>query len=68
MSAVLEFIVESVLGFVWWILLFPAVWLISAPFVLVIAAFQPRPYMYSVSDGFSAVTHFWNEWGIVILP
>lgn len=68
MSAVLEFFVEILLAFVWWLILFPAVWLMSAPFILVTAVFRPRPYTWAVSDGFRSVTRFWSEWGMLLLP
>jgi predicted ferric reductase len=68
MSAILELFAELVLGLLWWLILFPVVWLICAPFILVGAAFRQGPYIWAVSDGFRAVTRIWAEYGIFILP
>ncbi len=38
-EAVVEFLAEWLIALFWWIILFPIVWLVSLPFILVIAAF-----------------------------
>jgi hypothetical protein len=55
-----EFIVDWLLGFIWRLLLFPVVWLISLPFILVISMFGPRPYWLSVRNMLASVHVFWR--------
>lgn len=68
MSTIAEFILHFVLGFLWWILLFPVVWLVCAPVILVAATFSKKSYRESVSDQFGRVTDFWSEWGVLVIP
>jgi hypothetical protein len=35
---------ELVLGFIWWIILLPIVWLLSSPVILILAIFSAAPY------------------------
>ena len=63
-----EFLISVILGFVWWFLLFPVVWLVSLPFILLIAIFRRGRYSEAVRDMFSGVHHFWSEWGILLVP
>jgi hypothetical protein len=52
----------------WWVLMFPVVWVVALPFVLVRALFRPGHYWESVRAGMGAVHRFWDEWGLVIVP
>ena len=62
-EGILGFLLEFFLGILWWILLFPVVWLGSLPFILIIALFRPRPYGAAVSGMLVRVHEFWVEWG-----
>jgi hypothetical protein len=72
---VLPAVIEAVLGFaleflfarLWWILLFPVVWLVSLPFILVIALFWRVRYSFAVIEMLTSVHCFWKEWGIMIV-
>jgi predicted ferric reductase len=68
MYAIAEIAFYFLFGFVWWIVLFPLVWLVCTPFVLFFAILQKRPYRHAVTDGFRRVTDFWKEWGILFVP
>jgi predicted ferric reductase len=46
------FVLELIVGFIWWIVLFLAVWVLATPFILFGAAFSSRPYLESVSSMF----------------
>lgn len=68
--------IESVLGVVldflfiifWWLVLFPIVWLLSLPFILVIALFRRGDYSSAVTKMLIWVHCFWRDWGILIIP
>ena len=64
----MELVFEFLFSFVWWIVLFPVIWLLSAPFIVLLSVFDERPYRYSVRSRFNAVTQTWADWGIVIVP
>ncbi len=68
MNALFEFVLEFALSIVWWILLFPAIWLLATPFILVIAMFRREPYRFGVMKMYGAVTDIWKEWGIAFVP
>jgi hypothetical protein len=71
-QAIIEFtsgvIVYLVFAFLWWIILFPVVWLVSLPFILVFAPVRREPYHVAVIDMFTSVHHFWRDYGLGILP
>jgi hypothetical protein len=63
-EAVLEFLAEWLIALFWWIILFPVVWLVSLPFILVIALFRRGRYDIVVTNMLSSVDCFWREWGL----
>jgi len=64
-ESVLGFLVENlVIGVVCYVLT-PAVWLISLPFILVIALFRRGEYNDSVCDLLTSVNSFWHDWGSI---
>jgi hypothetical protein len=71
-QAILEFVWEyiafSVLKFFWWLILFPVVWLVSLPIILMIAAFRRGSYWISVRNMLESVNVFWRDtvpsWGM----
>ena len=64
----MEFLVYPVLGFVWWIVLFPVVWIVCTPFILVAALFRRSGYFRAVADMYGGITSFWREWGLFLSP
>ena len=68
MSAIAELLLESTFGSLWWFVLFPVIWLVAAPFILVIALFRGKRYRAAVFEMFLSVHHFWKEWGIAFTP
>src|SRR6266481_1326094 len=72
LELVLQLIFECfgrlVLGFIWWIILLPIVWVLSSPVVVILAIFSAAPYWSSVRELFSTVTKLWNDWGLRFLP
>ena len=67
-EGVLGFVLELLFSLLWWIVLFPVVWLVSLPFILVIALFRRERYRFAVIDMLTSVHCFWKEWGIMIVP
>jgi hypothetical protein len=63
MQFIAELIARCLLGVVWWLLLFPVVWLLSAPFILVLALFSRQRYAIAVREMLLSVHFFWKEWG-----
>jgi hypothetical protein len=63
-EGILGFIIECLLGLFWWIILFPVVWLVSLPFILVIALFRRERYSLAVTDMLASVDCFWSDWGL----
>jgi len=56
-----EFLVDWVLGFFWWLILYPVVLIVSLPFVLILAAFCRQPYWRAVGNMLATVNDFWRE-------
>jgi hypothetical protein len=66
-EAVLGFVLEFLFDLLWWIFLFPVVWLVSLPFILVIALFWRVRYSFAVIEMLTSVHCFWKGWGILIV-
>lgn len=67
-EGLLGFVAECLIGLFWWIILFPIVWLVSSPFILVIALFRRERYDIAVTNMLSSVDLFWREWGLFFTP
>lgn len=61
-------LIELLFTTLWWIVLFPVIWLLVTPFNLVWALFSELPYPKAVAENYRWVTHCWAEWGLEILP
>lgn len=61
-------ILEFLISLLWWFFLFPVVWLVCVPFILLIALFHRRPYRIVVLEMFVSVHHFWKDWSIMFVP
>ena len=68
MYAIAEIALYFLLGLIWWIVLFPLVYLVCVPFILILAIFQKGRYWHAVGNMFRSVKNFWEEWGILFIP
>ena len=50
------------------VFLLPVVWLICSPFILIVAACMSGPYDRNVKKGYQAVSEFWEECGVFLVP
>ena len=58
-----ETLLKILFGLLMWVLLFPVVWIMSTPVILVSAIFSKKPYWKSVKDKYRAVTEWWAMYG-----
>jgi hypothetical protein len=63
-----QFLFEMLIGFIWWIVLLPVIWLLATPLILVGSLFSGQSYGNAVMDKYRKVTRFWSEWGIYFSP
>jgi hypothetical protein len=68
LQLIFECLGELVLGFVWWIILLPILWMLSGPVILLLAAFSADPYWTSVFELFRTLNALWSDWGLRFLP
>lgn len=64
----MSLILHIVLSFIWWAIGFPAVWIIVTPVIFVISIFGKGSYWTKIKTYYGAVTEFWKEWGILLVP
>lgn len=64
----IESLLELFFAVLWWVVLFPVVWLLVTPYILVTSFFGDLPYWRSVKEKYRKVTKVWGEWGLVIVP
>jgi len=60
-----ELIADYLIDLLTWYVLFPVVWLVSLPFILVLALFRRGRYGDAVIDMLSSVHYFWQTFGII---
>lgn len=63
LQLIAEIAVALILQALWWLLMFPVVWIVSLPFILLLALFNRKPYRRAVVDMFISVHEFWSDWG-----
>ena len=68
MNLFAETLVQFILGVVWWVVLFPVVWLAATPVILALAGFRHETYSVAVHRMYSAVTQFWIDYGLLLTP
>jgi hypothetical protein len=76
LEAILEMVLDLVfswfgplvLGFIWWIILLPVLWVLSSLVIVILAILSAAPYWSSVRELFSTLTKLWNDWGLLFLP
>jgi hypothetical protein len=68
-DSILECLLELLASFLWWIIAFPFVLIISTPFILLFSLNgKPEEYGKRVRNGYRLIYEFWMEWGIFIIP
>ncbi len=60
-AGLFEFLVEYFLLFLFWLLMFPVVWLVTLPFILVLALFDAKPYSRAAMRMINDVHEFWGR-------
>jgi hypothetical protein len=69
LQAVIElffgFIFDGLISMLWWLILFPVVWLVSLPFILTIALFRTEPYGFAVTKMLYSVHFAWRDLGLM---
>lgn len=68
MSVVTEFALYLFGQIVLWVVVFPLLWIICTPYILIVAAFGPDPYRESVASMYGGVNDFWRKWGVIFPP
>jgi hypothetical protein len=63
MHTVLAILGPLLISFIWWVLVFPILWIFTTPIILIVAAFRHGPYGARVSELYRAVTEFWKDHG-----
>lgn len=59
MNLVLELLTAVVL----WVVALPPILILSTPFILISAAYDPAPFGYAVGSRYGAVIRFWEDFG-----
>ena len=67
-EGVLGLIIECLISLFWWFILFPVVWLVSLPFILIIALFRRERYGFAIARMLTIIHCFWRDWGFFITP
>lgn len=62
MNFVAELLGRILLSLVVWFILFPTMWLLATPIILVAALFAPAPYWQAVKGFYGSVTYIWHNW------
>ena len=63
-----QFLIEFLVSLLWWVVLFPVIWLLATPFILISAVFDERLYEQAVKEKYRKIAKIWDEWGIVFVP
>ncbi|MBI3416034.1 MAG: hypothetical protein HY043_12105 [Verrucomicrobia bacterium] len=63
-----ELLTTAIVSLLWWLVLFPVVWLLAVPFISIAARFQKEPYRVGVSEMLLSVHDWWKEWGMTVIP
>ncbi|MBI3353089.1 MAG: hypothetical protein HY036_10990 [Nitrospirae bacterium] len=64
----MEVVLDFLFGLLWWIFLFPIIWVLSVPWILIVALFDKASYIDSIVSRFRTVIKVWAAWGAVIIP
>jgi hypothetical protein len=66
MSLIVAAIGGALLRLIWWVALFPVLWLVATPVIFVAAVFTSVPYWQAVKGFYGCVTDLWRRWGLEI--
>lgn len=55
---------EVLLTIVWWIFGLPILWLVTTPFILLLALWGERPYWEKVMEYYQNLATFWTKGGL----
>lgn len=67
-QAIFQLIAACAVYVIWWLLLQPLAWLLSLPFILIIALFRRGDYVSTVAGMLAGVSRFWGFWSQLIIP
>jgi hypothetical protein len=62
------FVTDFLIALLWWTFLFPVVWIVSAPWILIVSIFDKKSYIDAVASRFRSITKIWSDWGIMFGP
>jgi len=68
LADVLLFVGRLILALILLFVLLPVAWILSAPFILIGAAFARGTYGANVRQSFKAVSKVWLNWGDLLFP
>jgi len=68
LNGIFGFIIDYFISLFWWFLFFPVVWLVSLPFISIIAIFRREAYGCAVGNMLYSVHSTWRDWGIGFAP
>ena len=64
----MQFVVETLLSLVIWIIVFPVAWVISTPKILISSFFAKDPYWISIKKKYGSVTKWCEKYGWAVSP
>ncbi len=67
-SDIIEIIVKLLLALIVFVALFPVIWFLSTPFILVGALFVSGDYRSNIKKGYKAVSQTCMDWAACFIP
>jgi len=67
-SIILEFMIQVIIGMIFFLMLFPVVLILSTPYILISSLFISGSFSNNVLQGFCAISKKWINWGVYLLP
>ena len=64
----MQFLIDTLLSLVVWIIVFPVAWVLFTPVILISSAFGKDPYWISVKRKYRAVTEWCGRYGWALYP
>jgi hypothetical protein len=64
----MHLIVEILFTIIWWVVLFPVLWIASFPIIILISLFSKDPFFVTLKDKFSKVTNWRSKYGVIFSP
>ena len=63
-----ELVKDLIISLVWWVILFPIVYLVVTRSFLCLSSLDKEPFWKSVQNGYRRVTRFWVDKGLLYSP